>query len=273
MSRIFLKEALETVSVYWRIYRRDGAVLGFVSHDRGFLFDGIFHRAAPGMIPSAIRRTSGLELDSAEVSGVLSHDSISEHDLAMGRFDRARVAIGLVDWDTLDGRPLYQGEIGTVAVGSVSFEAELRSAKAELEKDLVPRTSPTCRARFCGPGCHLSGARFTHEGMLKNLDVAGGKVEFEGCPPGPAMLGGWVRWIDGPHAGTEMQIIDIDADALVVEDVLRPELATGARALLREGCDHTLATCHERFGNSVNFQGEPFLPGNDALIRYPVSSA
>ena len=42
----------------------------------------------------------------------------------------------------------------------------------------------------------------------------------------------------------------------------------GSRALAMEGCDHTLETCATRFANAVNFQGEPFLPGNDLLTRY-----
>ena len=45
----------------------------------------------------------------------------------------------------------------------------------------------------------------------------------------------------------------------------------GLRVLLREGCDRTVATCAARFGNAVNFQGEPFLPGNDMLAQYPVA--
>ena len=46
-------------------------------------------------------------------------------------------------------------------------------------------------------------------------------------------------------------------------------VAPGIRMLLREGCDRTLQTCATRFGNAVNFQGEPFLPGNDLVARYP----
>ncbi|MCC6942300.1 MAG: phage BR0599 family protein, partial [Novosphingobium sp.] len=45
----------------------------------------------------------------------------------------------------------------------------------------------------------------------------------------------------------------------------------GLRVILREGCDHTIGTCADRFGNGVNFQGEPFLPGNDLLTRYPAA--
>ncbi|MFN7158060.1 MAG: phage BR0599 family protein, partial [Erythrobacter cryptus] len=42
----------------------------------------------------------------------------------------------------------------------------------------------------------------------------------------------------------------------------------GTRIELREGCDHTIATCAARFANAINFRGEPFLPGNDLLARY-----
>jgi len=38
---------------------------------------------------------------------------------------------------------------------------------------------------------------------------------------------------------------------------------------LVEGCDKRLETCLSRFGNVVNFRGEPFLPGIDLLTRYP----
>ena len=70
-----------------------------------------------------------------------------------------------------------------------------------------------------------------------------------------------------------MEIARVEANGLVLDVALDPALAPGARALLREGCDHTLQTCHARFGNAVNSQGEPFLPGNDLIARYPTRSS
>jgi hypothetical protein len=32
-------------------------------------------------------------------------------------------------------------------------------------------------------------------------------------------------------------------------------------------CDKTAATCRQRYGNLLNFRGEPFLPGADAVLR------
>jgi uncharacterized phage protein (TIGR02218 family) len=273
MSRVFGREALEPVATFWRVYCRDGVTLGFTSHDRDLWFGGVLHRAAPGMVPSAIRRSADLAPDSAEVQGALSHDSIAAADLAAGRFDGATVEIGVVDWETLETAVLYRGEIGDVAEEAGAFGAELRSAKAGLEVDLVPRTSPTCRARFAGPGCTLSAARFTHEATTVTVDLAANRVTFAGGPPAAQMRDGSVRWIDGPQAGLTMEVVTADELGLVLDVSLDPMLAPGWRALLREGCDHTLQTCAQRFGNAVNFRGEPFLPGNDLVARYPVRRA
>lgn len=273
MSRVFFRKELEGVGTFWRIRRRDGVTLGLTSHDRDLWFDGIVHRAAPGMLPSAIRRSADFIPDSAEVQGALTHDSIPAADLASGRFDGASVEIGVVDWETLDRAILYRGEIGGVAEEAGSFNAELRSAKAELEADTVPRTSPTCRAQFCGPGCTLSAARYTHEVTIAALDLAENRVEFAGGPAADAMRDGSLRWLDGPHAGQAMEVVAANAGGLVLDLELDPALEPGARARLREGCDHTVQTCQARFGNAVNFQGEPFLPGNDLIARYPGRSA
>lgn len=66
-----------------------------------------------------------------------------------------------------------------------------------------------------------------------------------------------------------MQVTGLGATGLLLDCPLSASLQAGTRALVREGCDHTLDTCATRFANGINFQGEPFLPGNDLLMRYP----
>ncbi len=269
MSRVFFSQELECIATYWRIYRKDGVAIGLTSHDQDLWFNGLRHQSSPGMVPSAIRRTADLSPDSAEVQGVLTADSIGADDLATGRFDGARIEIGLVDWETLDRAVLYRGTIGGVTEEGGGYHAELQSAKEALLTDLVPRTSPTCRAQFCGPGCTLSAPRFTHEARLSAVDLDGNVVEFAGGPAPEDLEDGSLRWIDGPYAGQWMEIMSSGPGGLVLDIRLDAELALGTRALLREGCDHTLETCQNRFRNAINFRGEPFLPGNDLIARYP----
>lgn len=269
MSRVWFSQPLETVATFWRVIRRDGVTLGFTTHDRDLWLDGVLHRSAPGMVPSAIRRSAGFDPDSAEVQGALSHDAIAAEDLADGRFDGARVLIGLVDWESLDRHLVYRGTIGTVSEEAGAFTASLESRKAELQRDPVPRTSPSCRASFCGPGCTLSPARFSHDAAILAADAEAGSVTLAAPAPTAGLTGGMLRWLDGPYAGLAMEITAHSAGQLTLDRALDREVPDGARVLLREGCDRTLATCASRFGNAINFQGEPHLPGNDLVTRYP----
>ncbi len=269
MSQVYFASELEGVATFWRIHRRDGVTLGFTSHDRDLAFDGIVHRAAPGMVPGAIRRTTGVSDDAMDVEGALTHDSISGYDLRAGRFDGAHIAIGAVNWENLDRTVLYAGSIGAIRQEGGSFAIELRSAKAALERDFVPRTSPSCRASFCGPGCSLSAAFYTVSARLLACDIDRGTFAFDLVQPQDYAWGELV-WLDGPLAGQRFEIAGVSEGDLLLDYPLAEPPAPGTRARLRQGCDRTLATCASRFGNAINFQGEPFLPGNDLLARYPL---
>lgn len=268
MSRVWFAQELETVATYWRIYRADGVALGFTSHNEDLWFEGICHLASPGMLPAAIRRTGGFEADSAKIDGAISHGAIQESDLGIGRFDGARVIVGLVDWESLENEPLYSGRIGGTSQEAQGFVAQLQSRKAELERDPVPRTSPNCRASFCGKGCGLSAAGFEHEALLLSHDPAENLVSVSPTVASDLLIGGSLRWVDGPYAGIRMGIMCKVGSALLLDQPIDKPLANGLRVVVREGCDRSLATCAGRFGNAVNFQGEPFLPGNDLLVRY-----
>ena len=265
--RVFFDRELDTAATFWRVFRKDGIALGFTSHDRDLIFGGVNHRAAPGMAPAAIRMTSDLTEDSAGVAGALSHGSIREDDLAAGLFDSAAIEIGVVDWETREHQVLYTGTLGKIEDDGLSFNGELNSAKQVLEQDLVPRTSPTCRANFCGRGCGISAIAVTVRGVLGAIDLDVNRVQFSGLQPDD-FVDGQLRFLDGPQCGIPFGILGASDGWLLVDRPLADGIAIGTPAELRMGCDHTLSTCATRFDNAVNFRGEPFLPGNDLLARY-----
>ena len=268
MSRVFFDRELDNAASWWRIYRKDGVTLGFTTHDRDLWFGGILHRAAPGMLPSAIRKSSRLSDDEAEIEGALGHDTIRTADIAAGRFDGARIESGIVDWETLENASLYSGSIAAVSQDAAGFTAQLQSAKADLDIDPVPRASPSCRARFGGPGCALSAEPFSERAVCTGIDHDANTASFSLTLPANFVLGE-LRWIDGPQAGQTMTILSRSGDAFELDQSIHAETAASHRAILRQGCDKTIATCSSRFGNAINFQGEPHLPGNDLLAQYP----
>ena len=53
---------------------------------------------------------------------------------------------------------------------------------------------------------------------------------------------------------------------------LRSAAAPGDLVRIEVGCDKRLSTCREKFANTLNFQGFPFIPGDDWLTTYPKRS-
>ncbi|MEP3052311.1 MAG: DUF2163 domain-containing protein [Erythrobacter sp.] len=265
--RVFFDRELETVATFWQVHRRDGVTLGFSSHNEDLWFAGINHMAAPGMAPAAIRLTTDLEDDSAEVEGALSHNAIRADELRIGLYDSATIAMGVVDWNSLEFRTIYRGHLGRIEDDGRGFVAELTSVKATLDDDIVPRTSPTCRAQFCGKGCTLSRQKFTSTHPISSIDLDQNTVSFPGISA-DLYLDGQLRFLGGPQTGMTFGIVAASPDGLILDQPLSADIEIGTSAELLEGCDHTLTTCASRFSNSVNFRGEPYLPGNDLLSRY-----
>lgn len=261
---------LTTIAFCWRIERRDGVTIGLTDHDRDLTVDGVVHRAAPGMTPSAIKRSDGLDADTMDVTGALTSAAIGEADLLAGRWDGARVRLFAVDWSGVDATqvPLGEGTIGQVETRDGAFTAELRGASAALDRPVVEQTSAECRAELGDKRCRvaLAGRRR----FARVVAVDGRAVTVDAAEPvADGWGGGLLRWIGGANSGLEGAVA-ASAGAVVTLRADPPlPVAVGDLVELIEGCDKSLATCAARFANAVNFRGEPYLPGIDLLTRYP----
>jgi len=83
--------------------------------------------------------------------------------------------------------------------------------------------------------------------------------------------GGYLTFTSGENSGGTVEVMEWDADTGTVTllmGALYP-IAAGDGVLIAPGCDKTFGTCRDVFNNAVNFRGEPFLAGSDALTAYP----
>ena len=90
-----------------------------------------------------------------------------------------------------------------------------------------------------------------------------------GEPVAGAYAGGLLRWFGGGNAGLSQGIDASDGATVTLRAAPAFAVAAGTLVEMSEGCDKSFATCVARFGNGVNFRGEPHLPGIDLLTRYP----
>lgn len=259
---------LTSVAMCWRLERGDGAGLALTSHDAPILSDGALHSSAPGMVPAAITRRLGLDPHSAEVAGALSSEALEPTDLALGRWDAARVLLTAVDWaDQAAGAiQLFAGEIGSISASDDEFSAELRGAAARLEEPVCPATSAECRAQFGDKKCRVDLAGRTIVARIISID--GVQLAIDTAVDDRFVLGR-LRYLSGANCGLASVITAAGGASVSVRDLPRAPVESGCRVELREGCDKRLETCRDRFANAVNFRGEPHLPGTDLLTRYP----
>lgn len=265
-----LDAELTTLAFCWRIERRDGVCLGFTTHDRDIESGGLVYRAAPGMLPSAVSLSDGFEADSLDVSGALSSEAIREPDLAAGRWDGAAVSLFMVDWEDADDEPvkLARGELGAVGLRGNGFEAELRGPAALLEAPVVEQTSPECRAGLGDKRCRVDMAGRVRVTRVTAV-VSETEVEVAEAAGGAnAYAYGRLRWIGGRNSGLESALLASEGTRLTLREEPPYAAEAGDLVEISEGCDRSFATCTGRFGNAVNFRGEPHLPGTDLLTRY-----
>lgn len=259
---------LTSMALCWRLERKDGAGLALTSHDRQVASESVSYEPAPGMMPAAITRSLGLEPHSGEVAGALSSDALDANDLALGRWDGASVRLTAIDWQDPIAAPiqLIAGEFASVAIDGDAFSVDLLGAAARLEEPVCPATSAECRAQFGDKKCRVDLAgRTISAGVQSSSD---GELTLDRAVDDRFVLGR-LRYMSGANCGLTTVILSASSSVVRVRDLPRAPVEAGCRVELREGCDKRFQTCVERFQNAINFRGEPHLPGNDLLTRYP----
>ncbi len=263
----------------WRLLLSDGTRLGFTDHDRDLAFDGTTFAAATGLDATATESALGFAIGGGDVSGALVAASITEEDLAGGRYDAAGIETWLVDWTNVDARLLFDvGTIGEVHRSEFAFTAEVRSRAADFDEPTGRYFQRGCAADLGDARCgiDLSNAAFRTAGTVLATD---GRLmlsaEIEGFADG-FFTGGIVQFQSGAQGGRKhlikSQRVNGATHSFVFWAPLLPAIAVGDTFFVTAGCDKALATCRAKFANVPNFRGFPHMPGNDVLMSYPNAS-
>ena len=184
--------------------------------------------------------------------------------------DGAAVTVFLVDWRTPDAgqQRLVRGAIGAVEAGSGAdsgFVAALRGPTAALAITAIESYSPECRAELGDARCRVAmRGRSVRVSAVNSAEMTILPDALAGQPAD--YVDGRLRVLDGADAGIGCRIVASLDGALALDAPVA--LDAGTRIQLWQGCDKRLATCAGRFGNAVNFRGEPHVPGGDILTRF-----
>lgn len=259
----------------WRLTRRDGVTFGFTDHDKALSFDGTTFEASAGFTASDIKDGVGLSVDNLEVTGALSSATLTDADLAAGRYDDARVEIFRVNWQDTASRVLMRsGSLGEVRRSGSAFAAEVRGLQHYLQQPKGRLFQYTCDADLGDARCKVNLATAAYTGTAAILTVLTPRrftVSGLSAFAHDFFSRGLATFTSGPASGTK---IEIKAHAKIggvvtVElwsDAEGPPVA-GNAFTVTAGCDKRVETCKARFSNAINFRGFPVMPGNAFLTK------
>lgn len=276
-----LDSGVTTLAHCWRLTRRDGVVLGFTDHDVDLVFDNVTFRAGTGFTASEATSRFDLAIDGSEISGALSDDALSEHDLAGGRYDAAAIETWLVDFSDVSLRVLTaRGTLGEVRREGQAFGAELRGLADALAQESGRLYTARCGADLGDHRCKvdLTSPALRGAGVVVALE---GTSQFTASGLG-GYADGWfsagrLTWQSGANAGLAMEVKvhrhTGGAVRLTLWQAMAAPVAAGDAFTVTAGCDKQFSTCRDRFANTVNFRGFPHIPGNDFVLSYPSPSS
>lgn len=256
----------------WRVTRRDGTVLGFTEHDADLMADGTRFLAASGFSASEAETALGLAAPNGEVAGAFSSEAIAEADLEGGRYDGARVEVLLVNWaDPSQFLLEHVREIGEVTRTENSFRAELRGLAARLDQPTGRIYGRRCDARLGDGRCRVALSAFKVAGTVEMADTLQASVSgLSGFTSGWFGFG-VLTFTSGALTGRAVDIAGHQAGdpaRLTFWLPLPQSPASGDTFEIVAGCDKAFSTCKTKFGNGLNFQGFPHMPGSDFAYSY-----
>lgn len=270
-----LNTGVTTLCRAWGVTRQDGAWFGFTDHDGDIGFGGMAFRANSGLAAKALQQSTGLSVDNTEAVGAISDAAIDEIDLLAGRFDGAEVRAWLVNWaDPTQHTEVFRGNFGDVTRAGGAFRVELRGLTDRLNQPQGRVYQRGCSAVLGDKTCgvDLTGAGFRAQMVLAQIKDGLILTGTSTRPDGWFDLGrvvvtsgaaaGLVSMVKRDRARETGRVIDLWQDFAL-------PLAVGDEITLEAGCDRHHATCKSKFNNLRNFQGFPFLPGDDWQISYP----
>ncbi len=219
-------------------------------------------------------------MDNSEAIGALTDAAIRETDIEAGRFDGAALTAWLVNWASPSQRQvIFRGTLGEIRRAGGAFHAELRGLTEALNQPRGRVYQKPCAAVLGDAACgvDLSAPGYSTDVAVDGLTDA---VEFTfaalpGFDPGWFERGRLVVR-DGAAAGLSGAIkrdrFQDGARVIELWQPLRAGILPGDEVRLEAGCDKRLETCRLKFGNVLNYQGFPDIPGEDWMMTVPARS-
>lgn len=259
-----------------KITRKDAAVYGWTSHQRDVTIGAVLYQAGPGLDVAALSTSAGLAVDNSEMTVLPDDSTITILDILAGKWDGAAYELFRFNWaQAAPVRDVLQaGNLGPVQPRRGAYVVELRGLQQYLQQPVGSVSTKTCRARLGDAMCTVDLTGFTVTGTLTAVTSNSVFTDTARTEADDYFAEGILTWTGGDNLGLAYKVKAYAADqfTLVVPPIAAVQV--GDTYSVVAGCRKRIdEDCVAKFGNAVNFQGEPHRPTIDELTASPQPNA
>lgn len=263
-----------TLAYALKITRGDSTVFAFTSAQDNAVIAGVPYLSTPGLAVSSIVLDSSAAVDNLELTALDDGTVFTRPDVFGGLWRNAAFVIYRYNYANIaDGvETLMAGTLGEVRYMRNSLTVELRGLQQYLQQPIGSLSSATCRARLGDSLCTVALGPYTVTGVAVTSVTSNQVFTASSLAQAADYFGeGKLTWTSGLNVGLQQKVkTHASGGVLTLSLAMFQTVAVGDQFTIIAGCRKRLAEdCYTKFNNVVNFQGEPHLPGIDALVKAP----
>ncbi|MDR1425790.1 MAG: DUF2163 domain-containing protein [Rickettsiales bacterium] len=257
----------------FKITLKDHSVLGFSEGPEDISVDEILYKSCCGFEEKNQTSFSDMTSGDSNLVAILDNVGVDREDIIAGKFDGAAIEVFM----TVREHPEYgkiviiSGFVGSIKIYGEKIYFNIVGVMGVLEKTIGNIYSPLCRVGFCSKKCSLDLQSYTFTGTISSLVS---ETEFHtdsgtiSTKVEDYFKYGLVRFIDGPSAGSSMEVKQSYGGNIVLAMSVAKGMEVGNQFTVVAGCDKKFSSCIERFQNAINFRGEPNLPRTTKVYKF-----
>ena len=257
-----------TLAYALKLVRIDEEVFGFTSSTENMIYEDVLYSAVQGLSVSSLEFNSGFAVDNLELTTLDDGTLFIKNEVIGGTWRNCAFTILRYNFiDLNDGvETVMVGTVGDITMKQGMVTVELRGLQAALQQTLGCVVSATCRARLGDSLCTVNLSPYTLTGTVSSVV---NRRQFNCTSFTQAedyFTEGSVRFTSGSCKDVVAKVKYSNGAAMTLQLPTPVDFSIGDTFTAIAGCQKRFAEdCTTKFANSLNFQGEPHIPGIDGI--------
>ena len=256
-----LPDNITVYAICWYVKLKCGSELKLTNHSNNIKINDEIYISKSILNYQKIVKDSNLMQDNIEITAIIDNIYIKKEEVLKGQFNNAYIKIFLVDLSKDNSNKLIisQGYVNNIKVFDNKFVAKISTLLNQFNKKITQSFSQNCRARFCDNKCNLNAPDYTFYGEINRMISKNSFFDDERNEEDFYFNYGIITFLTGINKNLSFEVKNFKNK--IIELILPFEfrLYENDKYSIIAGCDKNFTTCVNKFKNSLNFRGEPYI--------------